>query len=141
MKREGGGLVAQIINNTHIKSNKSHFILPPCNKNTCYLIFFISEYYVQAENIKKGCRGEGDSVEGGGERTPEVQVTLYQPEVPKQRRDERKASSSPLLLARAAGTEIIITPTSRGNSVSEMSDGGSESVDLSFLCPDLDTEN
>jgi len=47
------------------------------------------------------------------------------------------ANSRSRLLARAAGTDIVITPMSRGGSVNDLSLCGSE-PDLNLLCPELD---
>ena len=56
--------------------------------------------------------------------------------------EENNKTSGSLLLTRAAGTEIIVTPTSRVNSMTDLSQNVStETVDLNLLCPDLDADN
>jgi len=48
-----------------------------------------------------------------------------------------------LLLTRAAGTEIIVTPISRGNSVADLQETQTEPeiMDFNLLCPDMDAGN
>lgn len=52
-------------------------------------------------------------------------------------------SDGTLLLTRAAGTEIIVTPISRGNSVTDLQETETEPeiMDFNLLCPDMDGGN
>lgn len=97
----------------------------------------VAEYFVPSKNRSNESSYHEETVT---EKRKKVQVNIFKTEDGKSNVEKGKNSRS-LLLTRAAGTEIIVTPTSRVNSMSDLSETLTESVDLNFLCPDLDPEN
>ncbi|KAK6630297.1 hypothetical protein RUM44_004964 [Polyplax serrata] len=100
------------------------------------------EYFAQSVNPSREPSTSYRREEIAGDRRRKVQVNMYrgEPGGDGDVGNVKQATSGPLLLTRAAGTEIIVTPTSRVSSVSDLSEPAIESVDLNFLTPDLDPE-
>lgn len=105
-------------------------------------VLVIAEYFAQSVNPSREPSTSYRREEIAGDRRRKVQVNMYrgEPGGDGDVGNVKQATSGPLLLTRAAGTEIIVTPTSRVSSVSDLSEPAIESVDLNFLTPDLDPE-